>query len=42
MTAGSGAGKVAQVLGGMLLKFGVLGTGHVVEVTRKVSRSVEP
>ncbi|CAJ1402291.1 unnamed protein product [Effrenium voratum] len=34
-TPGSGAGKVAQVLGGMLLKFGVLSSGHVVEVTRK-------
>jgi len=34
-TAGSGAGKVAQVLGGMLLKFGVLSSGHVLEVTRK-------
>lgn len=34
-TAGSGAGKVAQVLGGMLLKFGVLTSGHVLEVTRK-------
>ncbi|OLP98958.1 Protein CfxQ [Symbiodinium microadriaticum] len=34
-TPGSGAGKVAQVLGGMLLKFGVLSSGHVVEATRK-------
>ncbi|CAK9019211.1 unnamed protein product [Durusdinium trenchii] len=34
-TAGSGAGKVAQVLGGMLAKFGVLSSGHTLEVTRK-------
>eukprot|EP00440_Ansanella_granifera_P038484 gb/GFBE01041760.1/.p1 GENE.gb/GFBE01041760.1/~~gb/GFBE01041760.1/.p1 ORF type:complete len:831 (+),score=169.35 gb/GFBE01041760.1/:1-2493(+) len=32
---GSGASKVAQLLGGMLLKLGVLSAGQVVEVTRK-------
>mmetsp|Transcript_43939 Transcript_43939/g.135783 ORF Transcript_43939/g.135783 Transcript_43939/m.135783 type:complete len:835 (+) Transcript_43939:122-2626(+) len=32
---GSGASTVAQLLGGMLLKLGVLAKGHVVEATRK-------
>mmetsp|Transcript_85202 Transcript_85202/g.182611 ORF Transcript_85202/g.182611 Transcript_85202/m.182611 type:complete len:841 (+) Transcript_85202:103-2625(+) len=32
---GSCTSTVARLLGGMLLKLGVLGTGHVVEVTRK-------
>ncbi|CAK0855938.1 unnamed protein product, partial [Prorocentrum cordatum] len=33
--AGSGSGTVARLLGALLLKLGVLSTGHVVEVTRK-------
>lgn len=33
--AGSGLSAVARLIGGMLLKMGVLAIGHVVEVTRK-------